>query len=42
LRKTEPPPAPDIGDDLGDIVDGAFDEVATFFEDLVEDREKAA
>ncbi|HRI68064.1 MAG TPA: hypothetical protein PK156_27695 [Polyangium sp.] len=42
LRKTEPPPAPDIGDELGDIVDGAFDEVATFFDDLVDEREKAA
>lgn len=42
LRKTEPPPAPDIGDELGDVIDGAFDEVAGFFDDLASEGQRAA
>lgn len=42
LRKTEPPPAPDMGDEFGDFIDGAFDEVAGFFDDLAGERPQAA
>ena len=42
LRKTEPPPEPEIGDELGEMIDGAFDEVAGFFDDLAGERQRAA
>jgi len=42
MRKTEPPPAPNIVDEMGDIVDAAFDEVTGFFDDFAEEQERAA
>lgn len=42
LRKTEPPPAPDVVDELGDVFDGAFEDVANFFDELIDERERAA
>lgn len=43
LRRTEPPPPEaDIVDELGEAVDGAFDEVAGFFDDLAVERGQAA
>jgi hypothetical protein len=45
LRKTEPPPSePDVFHEFEDAVDGAFDDVAGFFDDLIaeDERERAA
>jgi hypothetical protein len=41
MRKTEPPPEPDIVDEMGNVVDGAFDEVASFFDDLADEQRAA-
>jgi hypothetical protein len=45
LRRTEPPPSePDVFHEFDDVVGGAFDDVAGFFDDLIaeEQRERAA
>lgn len=40
LRRTEPPPEPDVFHEFGDAVDGAFDDVAGFFDDLIAEDER--
>jgi transketolase len=44
MRKAKPQrkAEPDIVDDVGEVVDGAFDEVFNFFDDLAEGKKKAA
>ena len=42
IRKSDPPPEMDVLDEMGGVVDGAFDEVAGFFDELADDRKRAA
>lgn len=42
VRKSDPPPEMDVIDEMGGVVDGAFDEVAGFFDELADDRKRAA
>lgn len=42
VRKSDPPPEMDVIDEMGGVVDGAFDEVAGFFDELAGEQQRAA